>query len=353
MLSICFSWQAMAAFPDDLGERQLKSYVETSDGKVALNLKLSDDISTSKTITAGDFWFSNGTHVGGGAGSQTPWTSNINAAGYNLTNVGDETISKSLSIKGDLTVGSTIFVRKGNNIGIGTSSPTQVLDVNGTVKANAYQSTGTGNTYFGSSSAANVGIGTASPAAMLDLTQLASQTSSPLFRSRTNAGTSALYVSSSGNVGVGTTSPSVKLDVTGSANISSNLTVVGEVRGEALVNLYISHGVTQQGNFVVSTYCPLSNFNVEAGQLCSNSQISGELTVSLSRNGTELTTTKATRFNCNNTEKGRLVTGLSYPFTSGDKIQLSIQARTVSADLSAGSAVLHIWGTTKKTRPTS
>ncbi len=68
--------------------------------------------------------------LGGGGGSQTPWTSNINAAGFSLfgnsTAGGDLTLdSTSNATKGDIVLNPT-----GGNVGVGTVTPGAKLEVN-------------------------------------------------------------------------------------------------------------------------------------------------------------------------------------------------------------------------------
>ncbi len=71
------------------------------------------------------------------AGSQTPWTANVNAASYTLTNVGGIGIGLS-SPTGKfqvLTGGATFFISNTNgNVGVGITSPNCQFDVfNGSI----------------------------------------------------------------------------------------------------------------------------------------------------------------------------------------------------------------------------
>src|SRR3989344_3517393 len=116
-------------------------------------------VSDSLTISSGNLLVSNGnvtaqsanfvnltvtgTCTGcGGSGLQTPWTSNINGGGFALTNAGTlpftdfsatSTSAPSSISTGGLTIGTDQFVvqQTSGRIGIGTSSPAQLLSVVG------------------------------------------------------------------------------------------------------------------------------------------------------------------------------------------------------------------------------
>ncbi len=113
---------------------------------------------------------------------------------------------------GLLDVRRSLTVLSGGNVGIGSVTPQTKLDVEGTV-------------YFGSG---NVGVGTSLPQASLEVLRTGSVP--PLMVSSTVNG-DLLMVTSSGNVGIGTTTPNVKLQVNGSAIIkgSSTTGIEGEM----------------------------------------------------------------------------------------------------------------------------
>src|SRR3990167_7215473 len=102
---------------------------------------------TSGTITAPSATFTNLTVTGsctgcGGGGVQTPWASNIDGGGFNLTNAGSLTFTSfsatstsatSTISTGGFAIGTNQFVveQTSGNIGIGTTSPSQLFSVAG------------------------------------------------------------------------------------------------------------------------------------------------------------------------------------------------------------------------------
>ena len=86
---------------------------------------------------------------GGGGSSQTPWTSNINAAGYTLS--GNSTASGNLTLDStsNATKGYVLLNPTGGNVGIGTITPTQELDLIGEMKLENTTNANTGIIYKG------------------------------------------------------------------------------------------------------------------------------------------------------------------------------------------------------------
>jgi len=156
-----------------------------------------------------------------------------------------------------------IFVDNSENIGIGTTSPTGKLHVDGGKAAGGVdgksitiiaQDGGDGKIFGGrgrpggdiilmpgrggmsstppwppiQARSGNVGIGTAGPEAMLDVRgnikvdQKIQAYDSGGLELATNEGTTRIFIGDDGKVGIGTTSPSEKLDVEGNIDVSSN-----------------------------------------------------------------------------------------------------------------------------------
>jgi hypothetical protein len=163
------------------------------------------------------------------------------------------------------------------NVGIGTTSPSAKLEVDGTLIATGISQLGSSgsNVYLTSSSAGNVGIGDNSPTAklvvnnvgtkMLELKRggniklrvLADSNDGQL--NMFNSGTSnkvRLHTNgdsyfTGGNVGIGTSSPTDKLDIAGAARFTSNITFdsgkAGRIYKASNHGLAI-HGVTGTEN---------------------------------------------------------------------------------------------------------
>jgi len=101
-------------------------------------------------------------------------------------------------------------VTSAGNVGIGTSSPTSLLDVNGNTEI-------AGTLFLGASNHGNLGS---------DATQLFVRGNNVVFQNAAGSAT-YVYVNSSGNVGIGTASPASKLDVNGVLT-TGNITARGD-----------------------------------------------------------------------------------------------------------------------------
>ena len=129
---------------------------------------------------------------------------------------------------GKLTVGDNngtrLTIDGAGQVGIGTSSPTALLDVTGSTRLRGLAGTGTrvvttdasGNlgSVASSTLADNLGDHTATQNLNLAAYQLVG-----------NGGSSGLSISSTGNVGIGTTNPLLKLHVVGNTTLNGNLSI--------------------------------------------------------------------------------------------------------------------------------
>jgi hypothetical protein len=108
----------------------------------------------------------------------------INAAPYAIT------ASSARWLRGRSSTEKVVYVDDAGNVGVGTTSPTAKLEVNGNIKTAGIYEDGSGN----------LGIGTMSPSQKLEIVGSATV---------------------SGNVGIGTTSPTRELDVNGTVKADS------------------------------------------------------------------------------------------------------------------------------------
>ena len=103
-----------------------------------------------------------------------------------------------------------MVINSSGNVGIGTSAPSEALEVNGKIKA---------DTHF-TSSDGNVTLSTSGTGGNVYLRPNGSSTS-----------TGQVIVVASGNVGIGNSSPSEKLDVAGTASVTNLKETVFTVTG--------------------------------------------------------------------------------------------------------------------------
>jgi len=152
-------------------------------------------------------------------------------------NVGIGTITPTylLEVDGNVSLNNTLFITSAGDVGIGTSSPVSKLDVNGTLTLQPTSSIAT--------------IQTNNTNARLDFIADRGESTLIAFKFRDAAGNSALDILDNGNIGIGTLSPTQKLEVSGTTNITNNL-FVGEnisIGGASLSDLTIVQGSSNKG----------------------------------------------------------------------------------------------------------
>jgi hypothetical protein len=270
------------------------------------------------TIAAGtNRWnlFMNGTannHMAGslGIGTTLPLTL-LDVRGQVSANLGSLT-NPAYSFVGDLNTGmyspsadalalvtagaNRVHVDSSGNVGIGTTSPTQKLEIHGgndvgisifNTAANYWDITnglngtlnfirGRSNNYLHINQIGNVGIGTTSPSTLLDVRGQVSANSGSLTNpaysfvgdlntgmyspsadalALVTGGTNRVHINSSGNIGIGTVSPSEKLEVVGTVLARGGLGLRSFVDGSDSISsqLYIANVLNNRAfNFQMS-----------------------------------------------------------------------------------------------------
>jgi hypothetical protein len=143
----------------------------------------------------------------------------INSAGN--VGVGTTSPSKTLSVQGNSYVSGTSFFG-------GAITATSTLNVTGLTtlgNASTTQIGSTGSAYF-ATLGGSLGVGTTSPWANLSINGTSTQTVLPLFAvasSTGNATSTAFIIDANGKIGIGTSSPLQQLSVAGSAYFTGNV----------------------------------------------------------------------------------------------------------------------------------
>jgi hypothetical protein len=145
---------------------------------------------------------------------------------------------------GSSNAGNLSLQSYGGNVGIGTTSPSYKLEVDGTFSSNSLWTDSSANTYWGS--------GTSVYGILTWNTGYASVKAGPSKDLRLGGNNSSTHmaIDTSGNVGIGDTTPSYKLDVngtlrtTGQAYFNSNVTITGSAT---------MAGGTMTGNLEINT----------------------------------------------------------------------------------------------------
>ena len=142
-------------------------------------------------------------------------------------------------------------ISSSGNVGIGTITPTNTLNVNGTTFLQGGQTTVRGSGATSTTTALRV----ENSAATARLTILDDGTSA--------FNTSHLYISSSGNVGIGTTTPTTRLHISGASNSG-----LFEIDSPAVNNIIYVSG---SGNVGIGTGTPSARLHINGDTILSGS----------------------------------------------------------------------------------
>jgi hypothetical protein len=170
------------------------------------------------------------------------------------------------------TSGSTrLFISSSGNVGIGTTTPTVKLEVNGNVTTGAVLNIGGATGNVGELNFFN------------NVVKIA-RTSTSGLDFYTTGGQPGLSLTSTSLFGIGTTTPNAKLDVSGSAIISGSLALTGNITGS---NALFTGTITAQKlvvQTVTSSILYSSGSNIFGSQLTDIQSFTGSLRVTGSGN---------------------------------------------------------------------
>ena len=265
----------------------------------------------------------------------------------------------------NIEVGTTnhdLFVDTENSkVGILTNTPTEALDVNGTVKATAFDGDGALLTGIPSSaingtlsqwttvagpkihySDGNVGIGIADPLHTLDVvgdinfTGTLREDGNPFVSTpwTIESGPTALSYTL-GNVGVGGTTPSAKLEVTGNAHVSTDLSVGGNLTINT-ISAAATHGL--------GAVTALSNTSADTVLLTNTGTslvASGAVQAVSFTDGTETLTGGAWSGSAATLTTPRTIGGVSFD-GSAAIVPTTFGAATFSGDVTVDTNTLHV-----------
>jgi len=191
-------------------------------------------------------------------------------SGYTYNDRWDWTVNESFE---------DVLLVKDDRVGIGTTNPSQTLDVNGNIQlsggdrslgtwsANSLDLTTDSSTRMTITSAGNIGIGTSSPGELLDVNgNIRLSGSNPSLGTwsannldLTTNSTTRMTITSAGNIGIGTSTPGQLLDVNGNIRLSGGNRSLGTWSANNLsLTTYSSPRmtITSAGNVGIGTISP-------------------------------------------------------------------------------------------------
>lgn len=235
--------QALANTKENLANKSTTTTLGTSNTLYPTQNAVKTYVDTL-TATVGGGWTKTGVNI-----TQTTQTDSVGIGSTSptaLLDVAGLAKAKALTVSGATTLGGTATIA--DTVGIGSTSPRGKLDINGDVYSGAL-------TVAGSSTiSGNVGVGTVNPRGKMDI-------AGPIFASSlTISGQTTI----GGNVGIGTSSPRGRMEV--DAAIYSGALVV-------------SGASTFLGNVGVGTVYPRGRFEVDTSIYSGSLVVSGASTL--------------------------------------------------------------------------
>ena len=194
--------------------------------------------------------------------------SNLTFNGSTLSVTGAQTLS------GNLTVDiNTLFVDAANNrVGVGTTSPSNKLDVLGAISSSAYygttlgigttspvrtteiKSTGTSGTQLQISSIGSNSAGIKFVPSSGDNWELQAGTNSAFFLYNRTDNLYRWLMDGSGNFGIGTTSPSAKVHIVGTGTTTSTTALYITDSSNAFIFSVLDNGTVRAANDIIAFY---------------------------------------------------------------------------------------------------
>lgn len=260
----------------------------------------------------------NGTNGLGSGGAISGFADGTYSASSYPTDIRIETAPS-----GSTTRTARVYVKSTGNVGIGSATPGQALDVQGTVRATAFSGDGSaltgisggssgwtdgGANVYTTTTTDNVGIGTTTPSTTLEIIETSNR--HPIMVSSTPTGDGDIFIlTNDGNVGIGTTSPNefvtLKGSTTGTVSIktwNTNSSGLAGVKVHNSDNKGFEMVATGSGYAVPSTYGVLAT----AGENLSFGESDGTINLRVNSGGTIRFTPTDTPDTCDAGTEGSL-----------------------------------------------